>query len=110
MSKLRESEDADLFVGGVEPDASASNATERFIEEYKNRPEYHLEVEEAECILAALGINPREYGMPTAQSLLDHWRQCVADLHEPDLDEPHAENADAEKLVGSPVSPLENPD
>jgi hypothetical protein len=88
MGKIPEPDDVDLFVGDIEieQDANGSAATEEFIEEYKKRANYHVEVEEAQSILAALGINAREYGMPNAQSLLAHWNRCVAELHrsEPD--------------------------
>src|SRR5229473_1305681 len=85
MSKIYEPDDVDFFVGGIEPDARASAGTERFIEEYKNRPDFSAEVEDAERTLAALGINVRDYGMKDAQSLLEHWRRCVAKLHKADL-------------------------
>lgn len=44
----------------------------RFIEEYKNRPDYHIETENAERLLAALGINFRDHGTKNTQALLDH--------------------------------------
>ena len=78
MSNLPEPDDVDLFVGGVEPDARSSIETARIIEEYKKRPDYPLEAEEAERVLAALGINARDYGMQDAKSLLEHWHGCVA--------------------------------
>jgi hypothetical protein len=80
MGKISEPDDVDLFIGGVQPDAEASAVTARFIEEYKKRPDYHIEAEEAERILAGLGIKVQDYGMNDAQSLLVHWRRCVADL------------------------------
>jgi hypothetical protein len=87
MSRLFEQEDVDFFVGGIEPDPGASTETARAIEEYKRRPEYRSEAEEAERILANLGIHPPDYGVQDAQSLLDHWRRCVSDLLEDDLGE-----------------------
>jgi len=75
-----EPDDVDFFVGGVESDATSADETAKIIEEYKNRPDYPFVVEEAEKILAALGIKARDYGMPDAKSLLDHWHRCVADL------------------------------
>src|SRR6476660_125947 len=96
MSKRPEPDDVDLVVGDVEPDARASIETARFIEEYKNRPDYHLEVEEAERILAALGIKARDYGMPDAKSLLEHWHECVADLLQGDSRETHGTGVDNE--------------
>lgn len=83
MSKRPEPDDVDLFIGGVAPDAEAALETARFIEEYKERPGHPAEVEEAERILAALGVQPSEYGTPDAAALLDHWRECVADLTKP---------------------------
>ena len=80
MSKRPEPDDVDLFVGGVIPDADAVRETARFIKEYKERADYPAEVEEAERILAALGVQPSDYGTPDAAALLDHWRECVADL------------------------------
>jgi hypothetical protein len=84
MGKLTEPDDVDIFVGGVQPDAAASAETERFIDEYKKRPDYLLKAEAAEQILAAIGIKAPDYGMPDAVSLLEHWRTCVADLAEAD--------------------------
>jgi hypothetical protein len=78
--------DVDEFVGGVPPDATAYEKTARFIEEYKKDPNYRFETEEAERILAALGINAQDYGMPDAKSLLEHWNACIADLEKADSD------------------------
>jgi hypothetical protein len=72
--------DVDEFVGGVAPDASASNKTAKFVEEYKKDPNHRLEAEDAERILAALGMNACEYGMGDAKSLLEHWHACIAQL------------------------------
>jgi hypothetical protein len=121
MSRISEPDDVDFFVGGIEPDARASAETARFIEEYKKRPDYSVEAEDAERILAALGINVRDYGMKDAQSLLEHWRRCVAKLHKADLgeapeatveQEPHGEDVPAtadlpkEAQHGDDFSPL----
>src|SRR5438093_23203 len=83
MSKLPDPNDVEFFVGDVEPDPRLSIETARIIEEDKNRPDYPLEAEEAEQILAALRINARDYGMQDAKSLLDHWHGCVAELSGP---------------------------
>jgi len=72
MSNRPEPDDVDLFVGGVQSDARSSIETSRVIEEHKKRPDYPLEAEEAERVLAALGINPCDYGMQDAKSLLKH--------------------------------------
>ena len=80
MSKRSEPDDVEFFVGGVEPGDGASIETARIIEEYKKRPDYPIEAEEAERLLAALGIKTRDSGMQDARSLLDHWRRCVDDL------------------------------
>ncbi len=85
MSKLPEPDDVECFVGGVEPDARTSIETVRLIEEYKKRPDYRHELEEAERILADLGISVRVYGMQDAKSLLDHWHRCIHDLQKADL-------------------------
>ena len=85
MSSRPEPDDVDLFVGGVEPDARSFVETSKIIEEYKKRPDYPLEAEEAERVLAALCINACDYGMPDAESLLKHWRECVAELLKADL-------------------------
>ena len=53
MSKLSEPDDVDFFVEGTEPDSTASAEAVRFIEEYKKHPDYRVEAEEAERILAA---------------------------------------------------------
>jgi hypothetical protein len=98
MSRLSEPDDVDFFVGGVEPDPMASIETARTIEEYKRRPDYRLEAEEAERILAALDIDSRDYGMPDAGSLLDHWRRCVRNLLEDDLGETNGRSADREDI------------
>jgi hypothetical protein len=82
MSRIIEPDDVDLFVGGIEPDPEAVAEAKRFIEEYKNRPDYHIEAENAERLLAALGISFRDHGMKNTQALLDHWHRCVAELNE----------------------------
>jgi predicted signal transduction protein with EAL and GGDEF domain len=98
MSKRPEPENVEFFVGGVEPDATASLETARAIEAYKRRPDYHLEAEEAERILASLGIHPRDYGMQDAKSLLDNWHHCVADLLKADRGETPVAQVDQENI------------
>ncbi len=100
MSKLPEPDDVDCFVGGVEPDARTSIETVRFIEEYKKRPDYPPELEEAERILADLGISARVYGMQDAKSLLDHWHRCIHDLQKADLGDKQGGSADQEVIGG----------
>ena len=53
-----DSDEVDIFVGGVEPDPDALSETSRFIALYKQRPAYQAELEEAKKILADLGIDP----------------------------------------------------
>jgi hypothetical protein len=101
LASKSEPDDVDVFVGGIEPDASAPAATARFIEEYKKRPDYRVEAEEAERILAVLGINFRDYGMTSAQSLLEHWHRCVADLREADSGDGRVEGVDHETQGGN---------
>jgi hypothetical protein len=103
MSNLREPDDVDFFVGGVEVDAATALETLKAIEEYKKRPDYRSEVEEAERILSALRINAHDYGMPDAKALLDHWRRCVADPQKAT----HRESIDQDKTSMTPVSPSE---
>ena len=105
MSNRPEPDDVDLFVGGVEPDARSAIETARFIEEYKKRPDYPLEAEEAEQILAALGINACDLGMQDAKSLLEHWHGCVEDLLKADLNGTRGTAIDREDIgVGSGFS------
>ena len=80
MDKRIDSDEVDIFVGGVEPEPDALSETSRFIAFYKQQPGYQAELEEAKKILADLGIDPHAYGMPNAKSLLDHWHHCIADL------------------------------
>jgi hypothetical protein len=101
MSRLSEPDDVDFFVGGAEPDPRASTETARIIEEYKRRPDYRLEVDEAGRVLAALGIDARDYGMQDAQSLLDHWHRCVTDLLADDLAETNGRSIDQENISRS---------
>jgi len=98
MNKLPEPDDVECFVGGVEPDAGTSIETVRLIEEYKKRPDYRLELEEAERILADLGISARAYGMQDAKSLLDHWHRCIHDLQQADLCNNDGGRADQENI------------
>ncbi|MGO9464102.1 MAG: hypothetical protein ACLQVF_08085 [Isosphaeraceae bacterium] len=84
MANRPEPDDVDLFLGGVACDAESVKDRARIIEGYKNRPDYPFEAEEAERILAALGIEARDYGMQDAKALLDHWHRCVAELFKPD--------------------------
>jgi hypothetical protein len=100
MNRRFEPDDVDFFVGGVEPDPGASTDTARAIEEFKRRPEYRSEAEEAERILAGLGIDARDYGVQDSQSLLDHWRRCVSDLLEDERGETNGRSIGREN--GSP--------
>jgi hypothetical protein len=99
MSRLSEPDDVDFFVGGAEPDPRASTETARIIEEYKRRPGYRLEAEEAGRILAALGIDARDYGVQDARTLLDHWHRCVSDLLKDDLGETNGRSIDQESII-----------
>jgi hypothetical protein len=104
MSKLPEPDDIDLFIGGVEPQPGASEETANFIEDYKKHPDYPREAEEAERILATLGIHPPDYGMQDAESLLQHWQRCVADLLKADHGQTNGSGADQENIgIGSSV-------
>jgi hypothetical protein len=110
MSNRPEPDDVDLFVGGVEPDARSAIETARFIEEYKKRPDYPLEAEEAEQILAALGLNARDYGMPDAGSLLKHSNGCVTELPQADLGGTNGGDVDNEGIGVGPSPPREEQD
>jgi hypothetical protein len=59
MNKLPEPDDVDFVVGGVEPEPGTSIATSNAIDEYKRRPEYQAEAEEAKRILAQLRVPHR---------------------------------------------------
>jgi hypothetical protein len=97
-------DDVDLFVGGVEPDPRSSIETAMFIEEYKKRPQYPFEPEEAEQILAALGIHAGDYGMRDAKSLLEHWHGCIAGPLKADVDRTDGTDVAKDDLeVGSVV-------
>src|SRR6476469_921599 len=98
MSHEPEPDDVDLFVGGVESNPRSSIETARLIEEYKKRPDYRLEAEEAEQILAALGIDAGEYGIPDAKSLLEHWHKCVAELLKADVTGTNGKGVAAEDI------------
>jgi hypothetical protein len=102
MGDRPEPDDVDFFVGGVEPDPRLALETTRFIEEYKKRPDYALEAEEAKRILAALGINTDDHGILDAKSLPEQWHGCVSELHEADLGGTNGAGGDNESLgVGS---------
>jgi hypothetical protein len=107
MSKLPDPEDIEVFVGGVEPDLAASVETERIIEEYKNRPDHALKLEEAKRILAALGITAQDYGISDAKSLLEHWHGCVAELLNRDSGGANGTGVDEEGLRVSSGLPRE---
>jgi len=86
-------------------DASSSVETSRIIEEHKKRPDHPLEAEEAERILAALGINACDYGMLDAKSLLKHWHGCVEELLKADRGGTNETGVDKEDIgVGSGFS------
>ncbi len=106
MNNRPEPDDVDLFVGGVACDAGSADDTARFIEEYKNRADYPFEVEEAERILAALGIEARNYGMQDAKALLDHWHRCVADLLKPAPGGSNGTGVDSEDIGGGSPLPM----
>jgi hypothetical protein len=80
MGERTDSDEVDLFVGGIDPDPDSLVETSRFIAAFKQRPDYQAKVEEAKKILADLGTDPHAYGMPNARSLLDHWHRCIVDL------------------------------
>jgi hypothetical protein len=104
MSNRPEPDDVDLFVGGVEPDARSAIETARFIEEYKKCLDYPLEAEEAKRILAALGINDSECGIPGAKSLAEHWHGRVAELLETNLGRTNGAGVNQEDIgVGSSI-------
>jgi len=101
-----EPDDVDLFVGGVPSDTASADETARIIEEYKKRPGYPFEAEEAERILAALGIRARDYGMADAKSLLDHWQRCIADLRKADSGGSSGAGIDNEGVEGASRFPV----
>jgi hypothetical protein len=104
MNHRPEPDDVDLFVGGVEPDPLAFQKTAEFIAEYKKRPDFPREAEEARRLLAAIGIDPETYGIPDAQALLEHWHRCVAKLHAADhraTNGTPGDEADRELATGS---------
>ena len=80
MNRLSEPHDVDFTIGDSECEPLDANETLRVIEEYKSRPEYLEELQEAKRILSAIRIDSRSYGVPDAKALLDHWRMCGADL------------------------------
>jgi predicted signal transduction protein with EAL and GGDEF domain len=105
MSNRPEPDEVDLFVGGVAPDATLSIETSRIIEEYKKRADYPLEAAEAVRILATLGINVCDPGMHDAESLLNHWHVCVAELRNADLGRTNGASVDTQDTgVGSRIS------
>ncbi len=106
MGNRPEPDDVDLFLGGVASDAESAKDTARIIEEYKNRPDYSFEAEEAERILAALGIKARDYGMQDAKALLDHWHRCVAELLKPDSGGSDGTGVSNEDTVGGSRLPI----
>jgi hypothetical protein len=110
MNHRPEPDDVDLFVGGVEPDPQASRETAEFIEEYKKRPDFPREAEEARRLLAAIGINPETYGMPDAQALLEHWHRCVAKLHAADHRATNGTERDEADIEPATGSSRKNPD
>ena len=107
MSKLPDPDDIEVFVGGVEPDPAAFVEAERIIEEYKKRPDHAFKVDEAERILAALGITAQGHGMPDARSLLEHWHGCVAELLNRDSGAANGTGVDTEGLKVSSNLPRE---
>jgi hypothetical protein len=112
MNKLPEPDHVDFCVGGVEPDPQASIDTLRKIEEYKQRPTYQFETQEAERILAEVGIELRRYGMQNAELSLEHWHRCIADLTEAGQGDANGVNGNPDTNAGdgvgsSPKAPQE---
>ncbi len=66
---------------------------------YKKRSDYPLELEEAERILASLGMSAQFTGVQDAKSLLDHWHRCIHDLQKADLGDNHGGRADQENIL-----------
>lgn len=90
MKKLPEPDDVDFVVGDVPPDPEATAETIRFLAEYKQTPEGRARSEEARRLWAELGIDHRDFDMPDAQALLEHWHRCRAELFNTDNGE-HSE-------------------
>lgn len=109
MSNRPEPDDVHLCVGGVELDTRSSIETARIIEELKKRPGYPLEAEEAKRILAALGIDAPNYGIPDPKSFLEHWQGCVAALRKADLAGPNGAGVDTENIGVSSGPARESP-
>ena len=100
MAERTDSDEVDLFVGGVDPDPDSLLETSRFIAAYKQQPDYQAKVEEAKKILTDLGIDPPAHGLPNATSLLDHWHHCIANLTGNEAQRPRPEHAN-EKVRSS---------
>ena len=82
VRKLPEPDDVDFSIGEVQPEPLASIETKKAIEEYRRRPIYKVEAEEAERILAEIGIDYRGHGMNDAKTLLESWQKRIAELPE----------------------------
>lgn len=72
--------DVELFVGGAPADSSASVETAQFIKDYKRRLDDPRESAAAAGFLASLGLETRDGERLDPGALLDHWRECVANL------------------------------
>ena len=92
MGERTDSDEVDLFVGGVDPDPDSLVETSRFIAAFKQQPDYQAKLEEAKKMLADLGIDPPANGMPNPKSLLDHWHRCIAGLTGSGVQRPAAEH------------------
>lgn len=84
MGLIFEPDDVDFFVNGGSPTPEEVEETERAIEEYKRRPGYRAEIEEAERTLARLGIELGERGRQRAEALYEHWLRVRAELEAED--------------------------
>jgi hypothetical protein len=95
MPRVPEPDDVDIVVDGRDADPDSIRETIEYIKEYKSRPGYADELEEARAILDSLRINSNDYGMADPADLLAHWRRCVEDLQRHGRDESNGSPAPA---------------
>lgn len=76
-----EPDDVDFVVASHDSDPASIQETIDYINEYKQRPGYAEEIQEAHRILESLGMDPSKFGEPDPGGLLAQWRRNVEKMN-----------------------------
>jgi hypothetical protein len=80
MGRLPEPDEVDIIVDGRDYDPASHQETIEFIKQYKSRPEYAAELQQAKETLEALRMNSPNYQPVDPAELLAQWHRRVEEL------------------------------